>query len=95
VSGGLRLAGVGADRIELARSAPRLDLQCEDMEAKPKTRPRRPWTPEEIARNERAQQIRVERDRERTTGERLEQTLRLSRFMSELGQGARGDVRAR
>jgi hypothetical protein len=60
-----------------------------------KPKPRGPWTPEEIARNERANQARALCDREKTPEERLEETLRLSRFISELRQGAPGDVRAR
>jgi hypothetical protein len=66
------------------------------MATSPKpNRPRGPWTPEEIARNERANQARLARDREKTPEERLEETVRLSRFISELRQGAPADVRAR
>jgi hypothetical protein len=69
------------------------------MAAKPKVKskasPKGPWTAEEIAREERVAQIRAARDREKTPAERLEETLRLSRFISELRQGAPGDVRAR
>jgi len=61
----------------------------------PKARPKGPWTPEEIARNERVNQIRIERDREKSPAERLEETVRLSRFISELQQGVPADVRAR
>ena len=56
---------------------------------------RRSWSPEEIAREEQATAVRAERDRQKTPEERLEETLRLSRFISELRQGTRGDVRAR
>ncbi len=63
------------------------------MAAKPKARPKGPWTAEEIAREERATQARALNDRQRTPEERLEETLRLSRFISELRQGATGDVR--
>lgn len=63
--------------------------------AKPKARPKGPWTPEEIARNERANKIRIEQDREKSPAERLEETVRLSRFISELQQGVPADVRAR
>jgi hypothetical protein len=63
------------------------------MAAKPKTKPRGPWTPAEIARNERANRVRAQRDREKSAEERLEETLRLSRFVSELRQGLPGDVR--
>jgi hypothetical protein len=65
------------------------------MPAKPKAKPRGPWTPEEIARNERANQVRYARDQRKTPEERLEETLRLSRFISELRQGVPGNVRAR
>jgi hypothetical protein len=65
------------------------------MAAKPKAKPRGPWTPEEIARNERANQVRRARDQRKTPEERLEETLRLSRFIGELRQGVPGDVRAR
>jgi hypothetical protein len=65
------------------------------MAAKPKAKPRGPWTPEEIAREERANQARAQRDREKTPEERLEETLRLSRFLSELRQGLPDDVRTR
>jgi hypothetical protein len=63
--------------------------------AKPKARPKGRWTSEEIARNERVNKIRVERDREKTPAERLEETVRVSRFISELRQGVPDDVRAR
>lgn len=53
------------------------------------------WTSEEREREERVREIRAQRDRERTPEERLRQTLRLSRFMSELRQGLPDDVRAR
>ena len=58
-------------------------------------KPRGPWTPEEIACNERAEQIRALRDLEKTPEERLEETIRLSRFMSELREGLPSDVRTR
>jgi hypothetical protein len=53
------------------------------------------WTPEERAREERARAVRARQDREKTPEERLEETLRLSRLMSELRQGAVRDVRGR
>jgi hypothetical protein len=65
------------------------------MAEKPKARPKGPWTPEEIARHERAGEARALRDRAKTPEERLEETVRLSRFISELREGAPGDVRAR
>ena len=63
------------------------------MAAKRKARPKGPWTAEETAREERATQARALNDRQRTPEERLEETLRLSRFISELRQGATDDVR--
>ena len=65
------------------------------MAATPKAKSRGPWTPEEIARNARVNQARRARDQRKTPEERLEETLRLSRFISELQQGVSGDVRAR
>jgi len=53
------------------------------------------WTAEERAREERARAIRARHDREKTPEERLEDTLRLSRLMSELRQGVAGDVPSR
>jgi len=53
------------------------------------------WTREEREREERVREIRARRSREMTPEERLRDTLRLSRFMSELRQGVSGDVRAR
>jgi hypothetical protein len=53
------------------------------------------WTREEREREERVREIRAQRNRDRTPQERLEDTLRLSRFMSELRQSVPGDVRAR
>jgi len=53
----------------------------------------RSWSAEEIAREELATRLRAERDRKKTPEERLEETLRLSRFMSELREGVSTDVR--
>jgi hypothetical protein len=52
------------------------------------------WTREEREREERARAIRARRSREQTPEERLEETLRLSRFISELRQGLPDDVPA-
>jgi hypothetical protein len=63
------------------------------MATKPEAKPRTlkgtsgPWTAVEIAREERANSVRARRDREKTPEERLEETLRLSRFVSELRDG--------
>jgi hypothetical protein len=65
------------------------------MAAKPKVKPQGSWTPEEMAREDRAARARHARDQQKTPEERLEETLRVSRFMSELAHGARADVRAR
>ena len=53
------------------------------------------WTPEERAREERARTIRARQDREKTPEDRLEETLRLRRLMSELQQRAARDVPGR
>ncbi len=65
------------------------------MTKAPNARSQGRWTPEEIAREDASVRARAERDRRKTPQERLEETLRLSRFMSELTQGMPGDVRAR
>jgi hypothetical protein len=54
-----------------------------------------PWTAAERAREERVRAIRARQDREKTPEDRLEETLRLSRLMSELRQGAARDVPSR
>ena len=53
------------------------------------------WTEVERAREERVRAIRNRQDRAKTPEERLEETLRLSKLMSELQQGAAGDVPSR
>lgn len=65
------------------------------MEAKPKARPRGPWTPEEVAREEQAGRARTLADQKKPSEVRLQETLRLSRFMSELRQDLADDVRTR
>jgi hypothetical protein len=65
------------------------------MEAKPKGKRRGPWTAEEIAREERVGRARALDDRGKTSEVRLQETLRLSRFISELRQGLPDDVRTR
>jgi hypothetical protein len=52
------------------------------------------WTREEREREERARATRARQSRQQTPEERLEETLRLSRFISELRQGLPDDVRA-
>lgn len=68
-------------------------MRC--MAGTAKAKLRGPWTPEEIARDERANQVRRARDQSKSPEERLEETLRLSRFVGELRQGLPDDVRAR
>jgi hypothetical protein len=53
------------------------------------------WTPEERAREERARAIRARRDRAKTPEDRLEETLRLSKLVSEMQQGTAPDVPGR
>jgi hypothetical protein len=53
------------------------------------------WTPQERVREQRARATRSQRDREKTREDRLEETLRLSRLVSELQQGAAQDVPGR
>ena len=65
------------------------------MASPPQGDSRKSWSPEEIAREERVGKLRAARDREKSPEERLEETVRLSRFLSELSQGRREDVRAR
>jgi hypothetical protein len=65
------------------------------MEAKPKARPRGPWTPEEIVREEQVSRARALDDHGKPLEVRLQETLRLSRFISELRQGLPDDVRTR
>jgi hypothetical protein len=50
------------------------------MAATPKAKPRGPWTPEEVARNERARMVQVARDRARDVGANLEEAAALARF---------------
>jgi hypothetical protein len=53
------------------------------------------WTPEECAREEGAQAVRSQEGQEKGPEERLEETLRLSRLVAELQQGATRDVSGR
>jgi hypothetical protein len=52
------------------------------------------WTAEEQAREARVRAHRAQADRRKTAERRLEETLRVSRLLSELQQGAARDVRA-
>lgn len=58
-------------------------------------RPKGVWTPEEVAREEQTNSERARRDLEKTPAERLEETIRLSKFIDELRQGIPDDVRTR
>ena len=62
------------------------------MATSPKPRPKGPWTPEEIARNERAQKAQVELDRARGTAANLEEAAALARFANRFSE-AFSDVR--
>lgn|GEM_PF-1678203 len=65
------------------------------MATSPKpNRPRGPWTPEEIARNERVAQIRVREDRKRGVSANLEDLVKLTRFANRLAEGFRDARRA-
>ena len=65
------------------------------MRTSSKAKSRGSWTAEEIAREARANKARAVLDREKTPEQRLEETTRLSRFVSELREGLPGDVRTR
>jgi hypothetical protein len=69
----------------------RIPTYTSGMASRPQAKPRRLWTSEEIGREEQATRVRAARDREKSPEERLEETVRLSRFMSELSQGTAGD----
>jgi hypothetical protein len=64
------------------------------MAAKPKVRPKGPWTAAEIARNERVAQIRVARDRARGVSANLEDAVKLTRFANRLAEAFRDAQRA-
>jgi hypothetical protein len=59
------------------------------MAAKPKARPKGPWTPEEIARNERATRAQVARDRERGVSANLQEAAALARFANRFAEAFR------
>ncbi len=64
------------------------------MAAKPKAKPKGPWTPEEIARNERVAQLRVKRDRARGVSANLEDTVALTRFANRFAEAFKDARRA-
>jgi len=59
------------------------------MAAKPKAKPKGAWTPEEIARNERATRAQVARDRARGVGANLEEAAALARFANRFAEAFR------
>jgi hypothetical protein len=59
------------------------------MAAKPKARPKGPWTPEEIARNERANKAQVAHDRARGVSVNLEEAAALARFANRFAEAFR------
>ncbi len=59
-----------------------------------KAKPRGPWTPEEIARNERAIRAQVARDRARGVGVNLEEAAALARFANRFADAFRDAKRA-
>lgn len=64
------------------------------MATSPKARPKGPWTPEEIARNERVAQARVARDRKRGISANLEDGVALTRFANRFAEAFRDARRA-
>jgi hypothetical protein len=64
------------------------------MAAKPYAKPKGPWTPEEIARNERVAQLRVKRDRARGVSANLEETVALTRFANRFAEAFKDARRA-
>jgi hypothetical protein len=59
------------------------------MAAKPNTKPRGPWTPEEIARNERANRAQVAHDRARGVSANLAEAAALARFANRFAEAFR------
>lgn len=64
------------------------------MATAPKPRPKGPWTPEEVARNERVAQARVARDRKRGPSANLEDGVALTRFANRFAEAFRNARRA-
>jgi hypothetical protein len=64
------------------------------MASTPKAKPKGPWTPEEIARNERVAKMRVERDRARGVSANLEDTVKLTRFANRFAEAFKDARRA-
>lgn len=64
------------------------------MATTPKAKLRGPWTPEEIARNERARMAQVARDRPRGVGANLEEAAALARFANRFAEAFKDARRA-
>jgi hypothetical protein len=64
------------------------------MAAEPKAKPKGSWTPAEIARNERASQAQVVRDRTRGVSANLEEAAALARFANRFSEAFRRARRA-
>jgi hypothetical protein len=64
-------------------------LHFAHMPRKRKANPRGPWTAEEIARNERVAQIRVQQDRARGVSANLEDLVKLTRFANRFAEAFR------
>jgi len=60
-----------------------------DMATEPRAKPQGPWTTEEIARNERANQAQVAHDRARGVSANLEEAVALSRFANRFSEAFR------
>jgi hypothetical protein len=59
------------------------------MASTPKAKPRGPWTPEEIERNERANRAQVEHDRARGVSTNLKEAAALARFANRFAEAFR------
>lgn len=64
------------------------------MATTPKPKPKGPWTPQEIARNERVAQARVKRDNKRGASANLEESIALTRFANRFAEAFRHARRA-
>jgi hypothetical protein len=64
------------------------------MATTPKSKPKGPWTPEEIARNERVAQARVARDRKHGVSVNLEEGIAQTRFANRFAEAFRDARRA-
>ena len=61
----------------------------QSMTVPQRKRPKGPWTPEEIARNERANRAQVEHDRARGVSANLEEAAALARFANRFAEAFR------